>query len=61
MRGGIFPLGTVGLMDVGMPGKRMFTILIALLGVKYEDLAYTAANGFAAMGTNNGFVVSVLI
>ncbi|KAK2590610.1 hypothetical protein QQS21_011712 [Conoideocrella luteorostrata] len=22
--------------------------------IKYEDLAYTAANGFAAMGTNNG-------
>lgn len=23
-------------------------------GIKYEDLAYTTANGFAAMGTNNG-------
>lgn len=22
--------------------------------MKYEDLAYTTANGFAAMGTNNG-------
>jgi hypothetical protein len=23
-------------------------------GIKYEDLAYGAANGFAAVGTNNG-------
>ena len=29
-------------------------VLIPYTGIKYEDLAYTTANGFAAMGTNNG-------
>jgi hypothetical protein len=24
------------------------------VGIKYEDLAYTTAKGFASMGTNNG-------
>jgi feruloyl esterase len=24
------------------------------LGIKYEDLAYTSSNGFAAVGANNG-------
>jgi hypothetical protein len=25
-----------------------------ILGIKYEDLAYGAANGFATVGANNG-------
>lgn len=25
-----------------------------LLGIKYEDLAYTSSQGFAAVGANNG-------
>lgn len=29
-------------------------IFLFEVGIKYEDLAYTTANGFAAMGTNNG-------
>jgi feruloyl esterase len=24
------------------------------IGIKYEDLAYASANGFAAVGANNG-------
>ena len=29
-------------------------LLIELAGIKYEDLAYGTAHGFATMGTNNG-------
>lgn len=28
--------------------------LIVSLGIKYEDIAYGVANGFATVGTNNG-------
>ena len=28
--------------------------LTFFIGIKYEDLAYGAANGFATVGTNNG-------
>ncbi|KAJ4399482.1 hypothetical protein N0V91_009408 [Didymella pomorum] len=28
--------------------------MLTFLGIKYEDLAYTSANGFAAVGANNG-------
>lgn len=27
---------------------------LILPGIKYEDLAYTSSNGFAAVGSNNG-------
>lgn len=27
---------------------------LTVLGIKYEDLAYTSSNGFAAVGSNNG-------
>jgi hypothetical protein len=29
-------------------------MLMKLPGIKYEDLAYGTAHGFATMGTNNG-------
>lgn len=29
-------------------------MLMKLLGIKYEDLAYGTAHGFATMATNNG-------
>jgi hypothetical protein len=25
-----------------------------VIGIKYEDLAYTSSNGFASVGSNNG-------
>ena len=34
--------------------ERVLLLMLVGLGVKYEDLAYATANGFAAMGTNNG-------
>jgi feruloyl esterase len=41
-------------MDVSIRDLQRVTRLIQSTGIKYEDLAYTTANGFAAMGTNNG-------
>jgi hypothetical protein len=32
----------------------IFLTTLVVLGIKYEDLAYTSLNGFATVGTNNG-------
>jgi feruloyl esterase len=32
----------------------LFTFILTLPGIKYEDLAYTSSRGFAAVGANNG-------
>lgn len=31
-----------------------FSHVLKLVGIKYEDLAYTSSKGFAAVGANNG-------
>ena len=48
-------------MDVSIAGHHgLITIFVAggtetcRVGIKYEDLAYTTQNGFAAVGSNNG-------
>ena len=32
----------------------MYQVLIVRTGIKYEDIAYGASNGFATVGANNG-------
>lgn len=42
------------LTDVSSSFVREFAVTDPPTGVKYEDLAYTSLNGFAAVGANNG-------
>lgn len=42
-------------MDVCVqPYSLVYGDRLILVGIKYEDLAYTSSQGFAAVGANNG-------